>query len=270
MCSVDLSEGGLASPAGMGNATSLGVTAPIALARPAGVEGAVRGTTGQPDGAIHPPGARDAGSDSRAPSDTPANLSAEERIREAAIAAFAAEGFKKPTIRAIAEAAGVSAALVMHHFGSKAKLRRACDDYAFQALTDLKATNAAQSPLEITALMMQEPSQTHLLYVVASMLDPSPDGQRFFDHYVEVIEQALKEGFEGYHFRGSSDDVRGRAVTIATTALGPVLLETRARHSLETDNLVDSFVRMTPHIMDLYINGFFSSLPAAQSSKEQS
>ena len=219
MCSVDLSEGG--------------------LARPAGVEGAARGTTGQPDGAIHPPGARDADSDSRAPSDNPANLSAEERIREAAIAAFAAEGFKKPTIRAIAEAAGVSAALVMHHFGSKAKLRRACDDYAFQALTDLKTTNAAQSPLEIT-------------------------------HYVEVIEQALKEGFEGYHFRGSSDDVRGRAVTIATTALGPVLLEARARHSLETDNLVDSFVRTTPHIMDLYINGFFSSLPAAQSSKEQS
>ena len=32
-------------------------------------------------------------------------------------------------MRAIAEAAGVSPALIIHHFGSKEGLRKACDDY---------------------------------------------------------------------------------------------------------------------------------------------
>src|SRR5690606_20135242 len=41
------------------------------------------------------------------------------RIRDAAIVEFAAHGFTKSTVRAIAESAGVSPGLVIHHFGSK-------------------------------------------------------------------------------------------------------------------------------------------------------
>ncbi|WP_261164764.1 TetR family transcriptional regulator [Microbacterium sp. Marseille-Q6965] len=48
------------------------------------------------------------------------------RIRDAAIARFARDGFGA-SVRQIAEDAGVSPALVIHHFGSKAALRQACD-----------------------------------------------------------------------------------------------------------------------------------------------
>ena len=50
------------------------------------------------------------------------------RIRDAAIDQFGSRGFDTG-VRAIAEAAGVSPALIIHHFGSKEGLRKACDDY---------------------------------------------------------------------------------------------------------------------------------------------
>lgn len=55
------------------------------------------------------------------------DLTTRARIRDAAIARFAREGFGA-SVRRIAEDAGVSPALVIHHFGSKAGLRQACDE----------------------------------------------------------------------------------------------------------------------------------------------
>ena len=54
-----------------------------------------------------------------------ADLTAAARIRDAAIEQFGEHGFGVG-LRTIAEAAGVSAALVIHHFGSKDGLRKAC------------------------------------------------------------------------------------------------------------------------------------------------
>ncbi len=56
------------------------------------------------------------------------DLTAAARIRDAAIEQFGDQGFGVG-LRSIAEAAGVSAALVIHHFGSKDGLRQACDDF---------------------------------------------------------------------------------------------------------------------------------------------
>ena len=50
------------------------------------------------------------------------DLTAQARIRNAAVELFARDGFEKTNLRAIAAAAGVSAGLVIHHFGSKDEL----------------------------------------------------------------------------------------------------------------------------------------------------
>ncbi|HJE59178.1 MAG TPA: TetR/AcrR family transcriptional regulator, partial [Nocardiopsis listeri] len=50
------------------------------------------------------------------------DLTARARIRDAALTRFGQEGFGV-SVRAIAEEAGVSPGLVIHHFGSKEKLR---------------------------------------------------------------------------------------------------------------------------------------------------
>ena len=58
----------------------------------------------------------------------PEDRTAIARIRDAAIDQFGQKGFAVG-LRTIADAAGVSAALVIHHFGSKDGLRKVCDDY---------------------------------------------------------------------------------------------------------------------------------------------
>ena len=56
------------------------------------------------------------------------DITAEARIRLAAFDLFASDGYDATTVRGIAAAAGVSPALVIHHFGSKPGLRQAVND----------------------------------------------------------------------------------------------------------------------------------------------
>lgn len=57
------------------------------------------------------------------------DLTPKARIRDATLRLFADDGFDAVTVRRIAAAAGVSPALVLHHYGSKDALRAACDDH---------------------------------------------------------------------------------------------------------------------------------------------
>jgi AcrR family transcriptional regulator len=71
----------------------------------------------------------------------PDDLTAYARIRNAALELFAARGVAATTIRDVARAAGVSPGLVQHHFGTKAGLRKAVDEFvvadALATITDL-------------------------------------------------------------------------------------------------------------------------------------
>ena len=67
-----------------------------------------------------------------------ADLTAAARIRDSAIALWGQHGFGLG-LRAIADAAGVSAALVIHHFGSKDGLQKACDDYVAEQIRTAKS-----------------------------------------------------------------------------------------------------------------------------------
>ncbi len=52
-----------------------------------------------------------------------------ERIRNAALKIFAAQGASATSLRTVAAAAGVSLGLVQHHFATKAGLIKAVDDH---------------------------------------------------------------------------------------------------------------------------------------------
>src|ERR1051326_5937199 len=67
------------------------------------------------------------------------DLTGKANIRNAALRLFAERGHDAVTVREIAAAAGVSPALVVHHFGSKDGLRAAVDGYAGQAFDALFA-----------------------------------------------------------------------------------------------------------------------------------
>ena len=70
----------------------------------------------------------------------PDDRTAIARIRDAAIDQWGRNGFNVG-LRSIAEAAGVSAALVIHHFGSKEGLRKACDDYIAEEVREAKSAS---------------------------------------------------------------------------------------------------------------------------------
>src|SRR3954454_24794409 len=59
------------------------------------------------------------------------------RIRDAAVQRFGREGFAVP-VRAIAQDAGVSPALVIHHFGSKDGLRAETDAHVLRVLREVE------------------------------------------------------------------------------------------------------------------------------------
>lgn len=62
------------------------------------------------------------------------DLTGRARLREAALALFAQRGFEATSTRAVAAAAGLSPALVIHHFGSKEGLRAAVDEEVLSRL----------------------------------------------------------------------------------------------------------------------------------------
>lgn len=185
------------------------------------------------------------------------------RIRDAAIGEFATHGFTKTTVRGIAAAAGVSPGLVIHHFGSKDGLRAACDDHVFETLTERKREVAYRSPFVVAEMFGDSAMRTNAEYLLKSLLDPSEQGQRFFDHYVEVIEQIIEEGFAGYVLR-KAEDRRAQAAALAALGLAPMLVEPKIRRVLDTDDLRGSMARLSPALFDLYLHGFIESLPEGQ------
>lgn len=67
-----------------------------------------------------------------------------ERIGQAALRVFAAEGFDGTTTRQIADAAGVNLGLLQYHFGGKENLWRAAVDLAFDELKSGLAEAASE------------------------------------------------------------------------------------------------------------------------------
>ncbi|HHY49000.1 MAG TPA: helix-turn-helix transcriptional regulator [Alphaproteobacteria bacterium] len=193
----------------------------------------------------------------RAPHTAPATAA---RIRDAAIAAFAAHGFTRTTVRGIAAAAGVSPWLVIHHFGSKEGLRSACDDFVFDALTEMKRERVNTSPMVVGEMFRDRSTRAIAEYMLTSLLDPSEQGQRFFDHYVESVEGIIEEGVAGFTMR-KAEDRRAQAAAIAMLALAPMLLERRVRHALGTEDLPASLDRLSPYLFDLYLHGVIESVP---------
>ncbi|MCW2661776.1 MAG: hypothetical protein JWP83_2928 [Mycobacterium sp.] len=96
----------------------------------------------------------------------PAEPSAKERIRDAALICFAVRGVAATSLRTVAETAEVSIGLVQHHFRTKAALTAAVDQYVLQVVGEaLEPTTLPEPPSDLlneagrrlTALMVERP-----------------------------------------------------------------------------------------------------------------
>ncbi|WP_028648403.1 TetR family transcriptional regulator [Nocardiopsis sp. CNT312] len=142
----------------------------------------------------------------RRPPEPEEDLTARARIRGAAIACFGQKGFGVP-VRTIAERAGVSPALVMHHFGSKAGLRRACDEHVRNLVYEIKkdSVTTADQRTFLDRFAGMDEYAPYVAYFVRSFQAGGDIAHALFEHMVEDIENYLAAGEEAGTVRPSRD-----------------------------------------------------------------
>lgn len=152
------------------------------------------------------------------------DLTATARIRDSAIEQFGEHGFDVG-LRAIAAAAGVSAALVIHHFGSKDGLRAACDAYIAEFVKTTK-TESLQSadPATWFAQMAEIESYAPMMaYLVRSMQTGGDLAKSLWRTMIDNAEEYLEEGVRAGTVKPSPDP-KARAKFLAMSGGGGFLL----------------------------------------------
>jgi AcrR family transcriptional regulator len=146
------------------------------------------------------------------------------RIRDAAIEQWGEHGFNVG-LRSIAESAGVSAALVIHHFGSKDGLRKACDDYIAEEIrTGKSASLRTRDPADWFSQMAEMESYAPLMaYLVRSMQSGSELAKMLWRKMIDDGEQYLEEGVQSGLLKPSRDP-RARAKFLGLTGGGGFFL----------------------------------------------
>lgn len=163
-----------------------------------------------------------------------ADLTAPARIRDAAIEQFGEHGFGVG-VRAIAEAAGVSAALVIHHFGSKDGLRQACDEYVAEEIRSGKsAAMQSNDPATWLGQMAEIESYAPLMsYLVRSMQSGGELANMLWRRMIDNVEAYMEEGVRAGTVKPSRDP-QARARYLAITGGGAFLLYLQM-HKTPTD-----------------------------------
>lgn len=168
-------------------------------------------------------------SSSTSPAD--GDLTARARIRHAAIVRFATDGMST-SLRTIAADAGVSPALIVHHFGSRAGLRSACDDHVLAQVRENKAGVLGQGGAGGGALLVQlaqvEEYAPLVGYVLRVLQEGGPALRGFVDHLVEDSLLYLSQAEAAGTVRPSRFP-EARARMLAEQALGALLLQLPAQ-----------------------------------------
>ncbi|MCV7301469.1 TetR/AcrR family transcriptional regulator [Mycobacterium barrassiae] len=136
----------------------------------------------------------------------PDDRTAIARIRDAAIDQWGRQGFNVG-LRTIAEAAGVSAALVIHHFGSKDGLRKACDDHIAEMVRESKTESMRSAdPANWLAQVAEiEEYAPMMAYLVRSMQSGSDLAKSFWQRMIDNAEQYIEEGVAAGIIKPSRD-----------------------------------------------------------------
>jgi AcrR family transcriptional regulator len=189
------------------------------------------------------------------------DATASARIRDAAIARFGAQGFARTSVREIAGDAGVSPALVIHHFGSKEALRQACDDWLATQLIGEKARAVAGPQVAATIrewLDDPERFRAYIDYFATMLADGTPAGNRLFDRLVHDTAAMLDAGVADGSVRDASDPEM-RALIVTVHGLAPLLLRDQLARAMGTPlTSAAALRRMTRPMLELYTHGLYA------------
>lgn len=152
------------------------------------------------------------------------DLTASARIRDAAIKLWGEQGYGA-SVRSIADAAGVSPGLVIHHYGSKDGLRQAVDEYLLEYIRSEKSRTITSNDPQVWLDALDEvesfaPMVRYLLHSVQSGGEP---GRAFLQRSVDDAEQYLEDGVRAGTIKPSRDP-KARALWISLNGLGSLAI----------------------------------------------
>lgn len=150
--------------------------------------------------------------------------SADERILRAALQRFAVAGLAAP-LRAVAQDAGVSAGLIIHHFGSRDQLLRACDARALEVTRESKLEVMTGGTGVMLAQLAEVDRYAPVVgYVLRRLQAGGPMARRLIDGFVEDAEVYFARGVATGMITPSRDPA-ARARALTEMALGALLLQ---------------------------------------------
>jgi TetR/AcrR family transcriptional regulator, regulator of cefoperazone and chloramphenicol sensitivity len=195
-----------------------------------------------------------------------ADLSTRARIREAALALFGSEGFAVP-LRIIAEAAGVSAGLIVQRFGSKDGLRQAVDQAVLQTFLDRFAAIPGDLPADGLATEMAAAFADVLgtsprlrQYLRRSLSDVTPASVTIFDDLIAATGRGLEARDRAGGLRPGSDP-QWRPFQVLSVILGPLLLEPVIERYVAEPYSPANTRRRTAANLDFLAHGLFTPPP---------
>jgi AcrR family transcriptional regulator len=197
------------------------------------------------------------------------DLTGKANIRNAALRLFAERGHDAVTMREIAAAAGVSPALVVHHFGGKEGLRAAVDGYARQAFDSLFAMDeqdlaealtgeGSRSIAEMFARAFP-PGSPLPAYLRRLLLTNDPAGAALFGRWFTQTRELLDSLTE----RGAAqpgEDPAVRAAFLLVNDLALLLLRNHVAAAIGIDPLTpEGMARWAKEVTAVYQQGAFAS-----------
>jgi hypothetical protein len=131
----------------------------------------------------------------------------------------------------------------MHHFGSMAGLRTACDEHVAAVIRQTKHNAiSAGLQLDVFATLRGNTSGPLMGYLAKVLADDSAAVAELVDELVADAEGYMQEGIDAGLLQ-PTDDLRGRAAILMTWSLGALVLNHHLRRLLGVD-LTD------PHVGD--------------------
>ncbi|MFV1971718.1 MAG: TetR/AcrR family transcriptional regulator [Acidimicrobiia bacterium] len=195
------------------------------------------------------------------------------RIRDAAIECFTEYGVAATTARKVAEAAGVSPGLVIHHFGSMEGLRSACDEHVAAVIRHFKQESMSVGPnLDVLATLRNRDVGPLMGYLARVLADDSTTVAKLVDDLVDDAEGYIQQGVESGMLRPTADP-RGRAIVLTIWGLGALVLHEHLERLVGVD-LTDPEVLTNPSIAayagpiyEIYGGGVFTEAFAARTQE---
>ena len=191
------------------------------------------------------------------------DLTTRARIRDAAVLRFARSGFGA-SVRSIAADAGVSPALVIHHFGSKDELHAACDAHVLAAIAESKRHNMRRATsgglLEVLA---QSSDLAPLVgYVLRSLQAGGAVGKAFVEHMIDDAEQYTAEAVAAGIAKPSRDE-HARVRYLVLSSLGALLLSVTFNPPEDPEDVAAAVRKFLNDLylpmLELFTEGFLST-----------